>query len=70
MSDSFREQFIQKVMGQLLGLPEPLILVQVMAGQRTPEREAELAAAHHQEPVAIVSMEGRVLAYRIPRVRS
>jgi hypothetical protein len=64
---SFREELIQTVMRQLPGVPEPRIMVQLLAGRRTPEQEAELAAEEYQEPVAIASMDGRLLAYRIPR---
>jgi hypothetical protein len=64
---SFRGEFIQTVMRQLPGVPEPRIMVELLAGRYTPEQCAEAAAEEYQEPVAIVAMDGRVLAYRIPR---
>ena len=61
-----RDELIRTVMQQLPGLPEPRIMVMVAAGTRTMEEEAELFAEHHQQPIAIVSTEGKLLAYRVP----
>jgi hypothetical protein len=63
------EEFLRKVMKQLPGMPEPRIMVQAPGTFRTVsiEQDAESAAQHFQEPVAIVSPDGRVLAYRVPR---
>jgi hypothetical protein len=65
-----REQFIQKVMRQLPGVPEPRILVRLpgmlVAPGSSPEQDAKQAAEHFQEPVAIASKDGELLAYHVP----
>jgi hypothetical protein len=48
----FREAFIAKVMGQLPGVPEPRIMVEVLPGRGAPEQYAEAAAEEYQQPVA------------------
>jgi hypothetical protein len=62
------KQFIQKVMSQLPGVPEPRILVRLpgFPANGTPEEDAKQAAEHFQEPVAIASKDGELLAYHIP----
>jgi hypothetical protein len=66
-----RRKFIQKVMSQLPGVPEPLILVRLNERPPgvTPEQDAETAAQYHQKPVAIASMDGQLLAYHVPAQR-
>lgn len=68
VAGGFRKQFMQRVMSQLPGVPEPRIIARLMAGTRPVEEEAQAAAEHYQEPVAVVSMDGQLLAYRIPSV--
>jgi len=67
------KKFIQKVMSQLPGVPEPRILVRlpgtIVMPNTTPEQDAQRAAEHFQEPVAIASKDGELLAYHVP-VRS
>jgi hypothetical protein len=64
------KEFIQKVMRQLPGVPEPRILVRlpgtVVVPGSTPEQDAKQAAEHFQEPVAIASKDGELLAYHVP----
>jgi hypothetical protein len=68
-----RKRFIQKVMSQLPGVPEPRILVRlpgfIVAPDTTPEEDAKHAAEQLQEPVAIASPDGELLAYHIPDER-
>jgi hypothetical protein len=61
--------FIQKVMSQLPGVPEPRILVRLPGFSThgsTPKEDAKQAAEHFQEPVAIASKDGELLAYHVP----
>ena len=61
--------FVQKIMRQLPGVPEPLILARLpgttVLPNSTPEQDAKTAAEHFQEPVAIVSADGELLAYHV-----
>jgi hypothetical protein len=61
-----RKEFIRRVMRQLPGLDEPRILVRFADHFATPEQDAETAAEYFQEPAAVASMNGRLLAYRVP----
>jgi len=65
-----RKKFIRKVMLQLPGVPEPLILARLpgttVMPNSTPEQDAKTAAEHFQKPVAIVSADGELLAYHVP----
>ena len=62
------EAFVLKVMRQLPGVAEPRIMVHLDPRSVTsPEQDAQTAAEHFQEPVAIASMDGRLLAYRVPK---
>jgi hypothetical protein len=63
-----REAFIKKVMAQLPGIEEPLIMVRLLAKHgTTPEQDAETVAEENQEPVAVVTVDGLLLAYRVPK---
>jgi hypothetical protein len=65
-----KKEFIQKIMSQLPGVPEPLILVRlpgtINVSDNTPEQDAQQTAECLQEPVAIASSDGELLAYHIP----
>jgi hypothetical protein len=63
-----RDQIIQKVRSKLPGLPEPRILIRVPGTvvRGTPQEDAKTAAEHFNEPVAIASADGELLAYCIP----
>ena len=60
------EAFVRKVMDQLPGVPEPRIVVRMFDDPSTSEREAKQVAEFIREPVAIVSRDGKLLAYYIP----
>jgi hypothetical protein len=66
MSVIVDKEFIQKVMRQLPGVPEPRIVVRMFDDPSTSEKEAKQVAEFTREPVAIVSREGKLLAYYIP----
>jgi hypothetical protein len=67
---SNEKKLVQKIMSQLPGVPEPRILVRLpgtaVVPNTTPEQDAKQAAEHFQEPVAIASPDGELLAYHIP----
>jgi hypothetical protein len=58
------QTFAKKVMAQLPGLPQPLIWVVL-----TPpiKDDTQRLASAYGEPIAIVNMEGELLAYRMPQ---
>jgi hypothetical protein len=60
------EKFIRTVMRQLPGLPEPRIIVRMFDDPSTSEKEAKQVAEFVRKPVAIVSRDGKLLAYYIP----
>jgi hypothetical protein len=68
------KKFIRKVMRQLPGVPEPLILARLpgttVMPNSTPDQDAKTAAEHFQEPVAIASAGGELLAYHVPARRN
>jgi hypothetical protein len=56
-------------MSQLPGVEAALVFVEFMRGQLhhcTPEGCAEALAEKEQQPVVLASMDGNVLAYRVP----
>ena len=58
--------FTREVMRQLPGLPEPRIVILLMPPRHPVELDAQNLANEHGEPVAIVDMEAKLLAYRVP----
>jgi hypothetical protein len=58
--------FAAEVMRQLPGLPQPRIIILLMPPKHPVELDAQNLANEHGEPVAIVDMEAKLLAYRAP----
>jgi hypothetical protein len=61
------DEFITKVMRQLPGLPEPRIITLLVCSKPSFEHDAQVFANEYNEPVALVDMNGRLLAYRVPQ---
>jgi hypothetical protein len=58
---------VSKVMRRLPGLLEPHIVVLLNTPRHPVADDAQRLANERSEPVAIVNMEGELLAYRMPQ---
>jgi hypothetical protein len=58
---------IAKVMRQLPGLPEPLIMALLAPPHHPVSEDAQRLANEYGRAVAIVTMDGQLLAYRLPQ---
>jgi len=61
------QDFVAEVMSHLPGLPEPHIVVLLNTPRHPVGDDAQRLANERDEPVAIVNMEGELLAYRMPQ---
>jgi hypothetical protein len=60
-------KLIAEILRQLPGLPQPRIIVLLNTPKHPVEDDAQHFANEHAEPVAVVDMEGQLLAYREPQ---
>jgi hypothetical protein len=63
---AFEQEFVEKVLSRLPGLPKPRIMVVLSNNKLSVEWAAQRYANEQGEPMAFVDMQGQPLAYRIP----